>query len=132
MAGFAASAALGAAFFLVSPLRGRGEGPARLENAVSSITEERESVYAAIRDLDEDLEDGKVSEADHAALRSELRAQAIALLEAERRAAEAPVEPAEPEAFDLCPRCRATASPDADYCSRCGTHLGRARTESAG
>ena len=132
LAGFAASAALGAAFFLVSPLRGRGEGPARLENAVSSITEERESVYAAIRDLDEDLEDGKVSEADHAALRSELRAQAIALLEAERRAAEAPVAPAEPEAFDLCPRCRATASPEADYCSRCGAHLGRARTESAG
>jgi hypothetical protein len=132
MAGFTGIAALGAAIFLITPLRGRGEGSARLENAVSSITEERESVYVAIRDLDEDLEDGKVSEADHAALRSELRAQAIALLEAERRATEAPVAPAEPEAFDRCPRCRETVSPDAAYCSRCGAHLDRARTESAG
>jgi hypothetical protein len=132
MAGFAGMAALGAGFFLVSPLRGRSEGPARLQSAVSSITEERESVYAAIRDLDEDLEVGKVSEADHAALRSELRAQAIALLEAERRAAEAPVAPAGPEASDGCPRCRAAVSPDATYCSRCGVHLGGARAESAG
>jgi hypothetical protein len=132
LAGFAAAAALGAAGFLVSPLRGRGEGPALLQTAVPSITEERESVYEAIRDLDEDLEDGKVSEADHAALRSELRAQAIDLLEAERRAAEAPVAPTAPEAFARCPRCRVAISQDAVYCSQCGAHLGVTRGESAG
>jgi hypothetical protein len=131
LAGLAVAAALGAAGFLVSPLRGRGDGPALLQTAVSSITEERESVYQAIRDLDEDLEDGKLSEADHAALRSELRAQAIALLEAERRATQTPAAPAGPEAFDGCPRCREAVSPGAAYCSQCGARLGGARAESA-
>ncbi len=132
MAGFAAVAALGAAGFLASPLRGRGEGPTRDPTAASSLTEERELVYVAIRDLDEDLEARKVSEVDHAALRTELRAQAIALLEAEKRAAEAPVAPAGPEASDRCPRCRAAVSQDAVYCSQCGAHLGRERAKSTG
>jgi Zn finger protein HypA/HybF involved in hydrogenase expression len=89
-------------------------------------------VYVAIRDLDEDLEVGKLSEVDHSALRTELRAQAIALLEEERRAAEAPVAPAGPKASDRCPHCRAAVSQDAVYCSQCGAHLGRERAESAG
>ena len=132
MAGFAAVAALAAAGFLATPLHGRGEGPARLPTATASLTGERELVYVAIRDLDEDLEARKISGVDHSALRTELRAQAIALLEAERRAAEAPVAPARPEAGDQCPRCQAAVSQNAVYCSQCGAHLDHVREKSAG
>jgi len=54
--------------------------------AYAALREEREALYAAIGDLDHDLETGKLSAADHAELRAELRARAIHLLREERAA----------------------------------------------
>lgn len=130
LTGLAAAVAVGAVGFLVAPLRGRAGEPRLLATADERVADERESLYAAIRDLDDDLEAAKISEADHAALRSDLRAQAIALMEAERRAAA--VVAAAPEVPDACPRCRATFPAGALFCSQCGANLGRARGESAG
>lgn len=58
----------------------------REEAALAVLREEREALYAAIGDLDHDLETGKLSAADHAELRAELRARAIHLLREERAA----------------------------------------------
>jgi hypothetical protein len=119
--GFVALAAAGAFGLLVAPLRGRGQEALARETAASRAAVQRASVYGAIRDLDEDLETGKISEADHAQFRAELRAQAVALLQEERRgrAAEAPTAGAPP----TCPSCRAPTRPDAHFCSQCGSRL---------
>lgn len=98
--------ALGAVAILLGPLLGfrprraqaagveeaaAGGSPAgaralREEAALAVLREEREALYAAIGDLDHDLETGKLSAADHAELRAELRARAIRLLREERAA----------------------------------------------
>jgi len=64
----------------------------REEAALAALREEREALYAAIGDLDHDLETGKLSAADHAELRAELRARAIHLLREERTGAEGSTE----------------------------------------
>lgn len=130
--------ALGAVAILLGPLMGfrprrasAGAGEAaglgagaagaralREEAAQAALREEREALYAAIGDLDHDLETGKLSAADHAELRAELRARAIHLLREERAAsaeASAAADGGEPaadsEAADS--EMRAAASADA-------------------
>ena len=83
-AGFAALAAAGAIAFLIAPLRGGRQPEDGAETRAARLAAEREGVYASIRDLDEDFETGKLSEQDHTALRAELRAQAVRLLQRER------------------------------------------------
>jgi hypothetical protein len=144
--GFVALAALAAIGLLTSPLRARREsalpagGPAE-----PAAREEREAIYEAIRDLDHDFETGKLSDADHARLREELRARALALLEAERAASEARREPqangvttageahSEPtrgfasreanEGIQTCAACGAPALPTHRFCAQCGKPL---------
>jgi hypothetical protein len=92
--GFAVLLAGGLLAFLGGPLR-RTDGAADAgETPAERLLAERESVYAAIRDLDEDFDTAKLTVEDHTQLRGELRARAVRLLEAERRAAEAPLPPA--------------------------------------
>src|SRR5262249_12639798 len=64
--------ALGAAAFLLAPLRGSREreaGPAR----ESAAAIEREAIYRAIEALDDDLETGKLTAHDHQEMRAALR-----------------------------------------------------------
>lgn len=132
--GFVALAAAGAFALLAAPLRGRGQEALTRETAASRAAVQRESVYGAIRDLDEDLETGKISEADHAEFRAELRAQAVALLQEERRARAAETRPGAdaagrmppaptPDGPPTCPSCRTPTPPDARFCSQCGSRL---------
>jgi hypothetical protein len=83
-AGFAALVAAGAIAFLIAPLRGGRQPEDTTETRAARLAAEREVVYASIRDLDEDFETGKLTSQDHAALRAELRAQAVRLLQTER------------------------------------------------
>jgi hypothetical protein len=85
-AGFTALAAAGAIAFLIAPLRGGRQPEDSAETRAARFAAEREVVYASIRDLDEDFETGKLTSQDHAALRGELRAQAVRLLQTEREA----------------------------------------------
>jgi hypothetical protein len=83
--GLLALGALASLAFLAAPLRGRRQGePTR---ATSQAALERESVYAAIRDLEHDFETGKLTEADYESFRRELRARAVALLREEQKPA---------------------------------------------
>jgi len=95
--------------------------------ALAEQSVEREAVYRAIEALDEDFETGKLSSDDHARMRAELRAEAVALLQSERSAA-AP----KPVAAPVCPGC-GTAVRIADrFCSQCGAPLERAPQTGAG
>ena len=84
--GFAALVAGGLLFYLGGPLRRPDTEADSEESAADQLAAERENVYAAIRDLDEDFATGKLTEADYTQLRSELRERAVRLLEAERQA----------------------------------------------
>ena len=85
-AGFAVLLAAVAVAFLIAPLRSRDAEPALLSRRASHAAAERESVLAALRDLEEDFATGKLDPEDHAQMRTELRARAVALLAAERDA----------------------------------------------
>jgi hypothetical protein len=90
---------------------------------------ERDSLYSALRDLEDDFETGKVGEPDYRTLREELRGRALVLLQRERDAARAPVEGALALASGgtasrtPCRACGATPRPDDRFCGRCGVPL---------
>lgn len=88
--GFAAMVAGGLLAFLGGPLRGRDEGPGDAETQVEALRAERESVYAAIRDLEEDYDTGKLTAEDRDELREGLRQRAVQLLAMEQHGGEAP------------------------------------------
>jgi hypothetical protein len=135
-AAFAFAVAVGGIAFLAAPLRGRAEAAAAGESAAERLAGEREAVYAAIRDLDEDFETGKLTPADHASMRDELRSRALALAQSEREAQEgrarpeardaapAPGRPAPAGAVSQrCPDCETALPRAARFCPQCGTRL---------
>ncbi len=113
-------AALASIWLLTSPLRTRARGTLEAGgDRAEPGREEREALYEAIRDLDHDFETGKVSAADRERLGAELRARALALLEAER-ALPAAVHAPETQ---RCPACAAEAEPGHRFCAQCGQAL---------
>lgn len=120
-AGVVLLAALGALAFLTAPLRS-GSADEAAEPVVSRAALEREAVMQSIRALDEDFETGKVTAEDHARMRGELRARAVALLR-EERGAKAPDAGA---GAARCPECGVAARSDDRFCSQCGARLGAA------
>ncbi len=78
-AGFALLAGLAAFGFLLAPLRNRAGEP-RVSAEAEVATIERNAILSSLEVLDEDLETGKVSPEDHAAMRTALRARAAELL----------------------------------------------------
>jgi cytochrome c-type biogenesis protein CcmI len=125
-AAVAVLAALAAAA-LMGPLRSAGEAEAA-EGEVETARDDREAVYAALRDLEHDHETGKISDEDHVRMRQELRGRALALLRAAR--GDQPAEtPAETPV--VCGACGAPAREGDRFCARCGARL-EARIEGRG
>jgi len=122
-AGFAVLLAGVAMAFLIAPLRSPDAEPALVSPRALHAAAERESVLAALRDLEEDFATGKLDAADHAQMRTELRARAVALLAAERDA-RTPAARIAPPSVASCPSCAAVAAPGARFCSSCGVRLG--------
>jgi hypothetical protein len=108
------------AVLLIAPLRGGSLGPEDAETEELPSVRERESIYAAIRDLEHDHETGKIAEADYHSMRDELRARAVTLLRQEREGA---VVVEESSAPPRCPACEAEVSATDRFCSRCGEAL---------
>ena len=128
-AGFALLAGAAALGFLVAPLRGKAPQLAAAGRS-DALDLERDAILRSLGDLDEDLDTGKLSPEDHAALRSELRSRAAGLLLAPR------AEPAEPpsasapdaslggaRAAPFCSACGAASRPADRFCSQCGATL---------
>jgi hypothetical protein len=119
--------AAGATFaFLLGPLRSERQedtrAPSRADELATELAAERETVYGVIRDLDEDFETGKLSVEDHAAMRSEMRERAVALMRQERAAADAAgAELAKaPAPVESCAACSEPMPEDARFCPKCG------------
>jgi hypothetical protein len=147
--GFVATAAVAAVVFLAAPLRNPRETAAVAASvaSVASTADEREAVYATIRDLEDDFATGKVSAEDRAVMLGELRSRAGALLREERAAAaalanEAAAAPPPPAVADAsadapevaaaaCPGCGASIGSEARFCSRCGAQRGPETTGEA-
>jgi hypothetical protein len=143
--GLTIAAAAGAALFLVAPLRGRRRVKVATDPELERIREKRESVYTAIADLEHDFETGKLEEVDYAAMREELKAQAIELIKSERSAAgpvagaatkqkttksaasqEAPTDSSSsntPSTGAFCPSCGGRLDARWRFCSHCGGEL---------
>lgn len=141
--------AAAAAWFMISPLRRSQRSAPRFDPTLARLREEREGVYADIADLDHDFETGKLDEADYAAMRDDLRGQAIELLRAERAhetsdappssepapyaaapsassaaSSAAPTTSAAPVATGgFCPACGGRIDPKWRFCSHCGSGL---------
>ncbi len=81
--GMALLLALGSVLYLALPLRRGARSLARTPVA-SAAARERAALIATIRDLDHDLETGKLSAEDHARWRGQMFEQAAALLARER------------------------------------------------
>ena len=121
-----AFAALGV-WFIITPLTRRGT-TGRGEYERARLRSEREIVYQAIRDLEHDHETGKLESEEYASMRDELRGQAVALLQREKRA-EAPgsADPTEPESTpgddestQVCPACGTRMEGSWRFCANCG------------
>jgi hypothetical protein len=119
--------ATGAVAFLARPvLRPRSVA---LEQMELPERRERDSLYSALRDLEDDFETGKVAEPDYRTLREELRGRALGLLQRERDAARTALEGSHALAADAaafpapCGACGATPRPDDRFCGRCGVPL---------
>jgi len=122
--GFVVITALGMGLYLTAPLRSPREPGETTATATSTTATERAAIYAAIRDLEDDFETGKVSSEDHETMRNELRQQAGELLRAEREAADAPQTAAATAAVvNFCSGCGGRVEAEARFCSQCGAKL---------
>ncbi len=129
-AGIALMAGLFAIGFLTVPLR--GVATASTESLPTYFAEERQSVLSSLRSLEDDFETGKLSQADYAELRQQLRATAVNLLALERDNASRDSAQDSSQGKDVeiaaaaaraCGACKAELAPDAIFCSKCGTRV---------
>jgi rubrerythrin len=115
---------------------------AKMNGAVGSLMEQRDAIYAALKELDFDFQTGKLSSEDYESLRQEYRQQAVAVLqqidevqkkgavdfelEAEIQIARARLkrqdkkQTARSSASWTCPECGRTMKANDYFCSGCG------------
>jgi hypothetical protein len=129
-----------AAFYISRPLRqdlsrsADGQQMSQRQN----LLEQKAEIYAAIKEIDSDVQVGKLEPADHQTLRQRYLREGVALLkELDALPADDPVESAieadlqrlrqgeSPAVLvaDYCPACGAPAGPGDKFCAKCGAQL---------
>ncbi len=116
-----------AAAFLIVPLRRATRDEAASVPQQSELSLERENVYEALGDLEDDHATGKIDAADFERMRGDLRATAIELLRRERD--EAVAGPTDARRPASCPGCHREIEPQWRFCSHCGKTLEPIATE---
>lgn len=141
---FGAAMVIVLALYVSRPLRERdvGRGPSHRANGRQQLMSHKAAVYAAIREIDTDVQVGKLELADHQALRARYVSEAVAVLRAleedfagdsidstieedisrlkEGQPVEAPLVTSEDR---FCGSCGAAADPSDRFCARCGADL---------
>lgn len=84
----------------------------------------------ALKEIDFDLETGKLSESDHADLKRRFTAEAVAAMREGEGGVAAPAAPR--VGTKVCPTCGPRPESDAIFCSTCGQVLGEAACASCG
>jgi hypothetical protein len=107
----------GVLLYVLGPLG--GAAARELAPATTSGTDEREAVFAALRDLEDDFETGKVSPEDREKLRSDLRKEALRAMAREQERA-GPAEERPPVEACSCGRVPQAAD---RFCAACGKEL---------
>ncbi len=118
--------------FVAAPLRSarRSSSQDDAAEAQDAARDEREAVYASLRDLDHDHETAKLSEEDYQSMRRDLRDRAAVLLRADVGSAAARTAP-KPSASDqaaaatttFCTACGAGARAGDRFCAHCGARI---------
>ncbi len=115
---------------------------AQLNGAVGNLMEQRDAVYAALKELDFDFQTGKLSQEDYETLRQQYRQQAVAILqqidrvkqkgavdlevEAEIQIARARLQRQRKGQVRVaskswtCPECERVMTAEDNFCSGCG------------
>jgi hypothetical protein len=130
----------------VAPSQAIADSP---DEGLDELLVRRDATYATLKELDLDLEMGKLSETDHRTLRDRYRAEAVGILQEvdARQAATQPqtVKEGEPEqettvreieqdiaarrqrrrARARCPGCEATVELGERFCRHCGATLAK-------
>jgi hypothetical protein len=115
-----------------------------LENLVS----QRDAMYAAIKDLENEHASGKLSEADYRSLRARYEARAISLMQELDRIVATLPRPASDDAIErevarlrraaakegvlVCPQCGMPYAAEDVFCAKCGASLRGVRCPSCG
>ncbi len=138
---FLAALAGGVVLFVLFPVFARHEEVSQLPTARAqerkSLTEQKERLYEAIKDVDFEYRAGKLSEADYQSVRSKLVSQAAAVVskldetvdatEKEPPPKEVPGEVATEDVTaaegPTCPSCERLNPPNAKFCLQCGARM---------
>lgn len=111
---------------------------ARRKGRHAVLVEQRDALYAAIRELDFDYRMGKVDDADYRRMRGDYTQRAVTLLkeldrgngrgrvadEVEREVASFRKKGPQPQTAVFCPSCGAKVRSNDRFCAQCGSKVG--------
>ena len=105
--------------------------PELLENELSDLMYRKEAAYTALKDLEFDMRTGKIGQQDYDAVKQELEADAMSLLQriddvVEGKSAPEPAEPAgsrEKKKPKFCPECGTNVERNHKFCPECASKL---------
>lgn len=105
--------------------RGSSNAPRGIDPALENLLSQREATYSAIKDLEFDRVQGKLSEADYIELRAKYETKAVAVLQQLESAGhtETPDLSHAASAAPVCPKCGTASAPGDRFCRTCGRAL---------
>lgn len=122
--------------------------PEPIHPELEELASQRDAMYTAIKDLENEYATGKLSEADYRSLRAKYEAKAVALLQELDRVVATLPRPETEDAIErevarlrragakesalTCPQCSAPYAAEDIFCAKCGTLLRGARCPTCG
>ena len=115
---------------LIKPIHRRKHAKASSNHVAGDLLERKETIYAAIREIEFDYQMGKLSEEDFQQLRQQYKDEAIAVLQRLDKAqgkkakkASGRNSPADQGVAKFCSQCGTAVTKNDKFCSACGSNL---------